>query len=84
MAQYCRYCSNMVCGDANYCTEKQNCYDDKYLKQPNRCKLYQHNPVDALGENVKGYKPLPKIIKITPDMDIAQIALAIFGETERT
>ena len=55
----------------------------EYLKQPNRCKLYQHNPVDALGENGKGYKPRPKIIKITPDMDIAQIALAIFGETER-
>lgn len=61
MAQYCRYCSNMVCGDANYCTVKKECFTDQYIKSTNNCKDFDFNPIDALGENVKGYQPrIPK------------------------
>lgn len=57
MRQYCRYCNNMCCGDANYCTVKQRCYSDKALRQPNRCKDFEFNPVDAMGLNPRGYNP---------------------------
>lgn len=57
MKQYCRYCSNMVCGDANYCTVKKWCLSDKYVKATNDCKHFEFNPIDALGENERGYQP---------------------------
>ena len=57
MAQYCRYCAYMVCGDANYCTEKQHTKTDKQIKQSNNCKEFLLNPIDALYENAEGYKP---------------------------
>lgn len=57
MKQYCRYCSNMVCGDVNYCTAKECCFSDSYIKAPNNCKLFELNPIDALGENANGYQP---------------------------
>lgn len=56
MKQYCRYCSNMVCGDANYCTAKKKCFSDNYIKSTNDCKDFDLNPIDALGENEKGYQ----------------------------
>ncbi len=58
--QYCRYCSNMVCGDANYCTVRKACYSDKTIKRTNKCKDFVFNPIDALGENEKGYQPRPE------------------------
>ena len=57
MTQYCRYCSNMICGDENYCTEHKECYTDKQICRPNKCKDFDLNPIDALGINDKGYKP---------------------------
>lgn len=60
MTQYCRYCSNMVCGDGNYCTEKKECYTDKQICRPNKCKKFDLNPIDALGLNLDGYKPRKK------------------------
>ena len=57
MTQYCRYCSNMVCGDANYCTVKEQLFSDEYIKATNKCKEFDLNPIDALGENIKGYHP---------------------------
>ena len=57
MTQYCRYCSNMVCGDANYCTEHKECFTDKQICRPNKCKQFVLNPIDALQLNEKGYQP---------------------------
>ena len=71
MKQYCRYCANMVCGDANYCTEKQQTYSDKQIKQLNKCKYFNFNPIDALYENVRGYNP--QVAKVKEDS--AQISL---------
>ena len=74
MKQYCRYCSNMVCGDANYCTAKKWCFSDSYIKKTNDCKLFEFNPTDALGENVNGYQPKePKKIQCDGQ-------LRLFGE----
>ena len=58
MTQYCRYCSFMVCGDANYCSVRETTYSDSYIKNPNRCKDFELNPVDALYENPDGYRPI--------------------------
>ena len=60
MAQYCRYCAHMVCGDANYCEEKGCTKTDGQIKQSNKCKEFLLNPVDALFENKKGYAPRGK------------------------
>lgn len=56
MTQYCRYCNNMVCGDANYCTVKEKTFSDSYLKHTNTCMHFEFNPLDALGL-VDEYKP---------------------------
>lgn len=60
MTQYCRYCNNMVCGDANYCSVRQETYSEAYIKRSNRCKDFEFNPMDALFENTDGYKPRQK------------------------
>lgn len=57
MAQYCRYCANMVCGDSNYCTVREECFSDEYVKRVNKCKDFDLNEIDALGENERGYIP---------------------------
>ena len=57
MAQYCRYCENMVCGDSNYCTVREECFSDEYVKRVNKCKDFDLNEIDALGENERGYIP---------------------------
>lgn len=65
MAQYCRYCSYMVCGDLNYCSVKGRCYSDKAIRHTNNCKDFDLNPIDAIRLNDKNYKPRPK--KPKPD-----------------
>lgn len=57
MTQYCRYCSWFVTGNGSYCTEKEMELTDSYAKHPNTCKLFDLNPIDAFGENEKGYQP---------------------------
>ena len=57
MAQYCRYCSWFVAGNGEYCEAKEWEPTEKYAKSPNRCKLFELNPIDAYGENLDGYKP---------------------------
>ena len=57
MTQYCRYCGHLVCGDANYCTEQNRTMSDAVAKSPNRCHDFAFNPIDAFGENEKGYQP---------------------------
>ena len=72
MAQYCRYCNNMVCGDANYCSLKQETYSDAQICRTNKCKDFELNPIDALGTG-KEYTPRERRdrsgvqIKITED-----------------
>ena len=57
MKQYCRYCAYMVCGDWNYCEVNKVTYSDEKIKRANKCKQFELNPIDALGENPNGYKP---------------------------
>ena len=55
MAKYCRYCANMVSGDANYCEVKQRTFTDEQICRTNRCKDFELNPTDSL--TVRTYKP---------------------------
>lgn len=57
MAQYCRYCSDLVVGDTAYCTKKKKEIPEHLAKTTNYCPFYDLNPVDAFGENEKGYQP---------------------------
>lgn len=57
MAQYCRYCANLVYGDSCYCEVKHKCVNYDRCKRPNKCKDFELNPIDVLGENPKEYKP---------------------------
>ena len=59
MKKYCQYCSNMVCGDANYCSEKQATFTDKQIKRETQCKDFIFNKIDALFSNEIGYQPRP-------------------------
>lgn len=61
MKQYCKYCANMVCGDANYCEINAACYTDKQISRVNNCKYFEFNSIDALTGNT--YKPRPKYPK---------------------
>lgn len=56
MAQYCKYCTYMVCGDANYCSIKDELYSEKHICNTNKCKHFEFNPIDARGTG-KEYKP---------------------------
>ena len=66
MAQYCRYCSNLVVGDAAYCQAKQKEIPEHLAKTTNYCPFYDLNGIDAYGENEKGYQPRHK--KCTDNM----------------
>lgn len=57
MAQYCRYCSFFVTGNGNYCEVKRTEPTDEQAKRANHCKDFELNPIDAFGENEKGYCP---------------------------
>lgn len=57
MKQYCRYCANLVYGDSCYCEVKRKCLNYDSCKRPNKCKSFELNPIDALGENPKEYAP---------------------------
>lgn len=47
----------MVCGDANYCSYFKKTYATSTIKRPNECQMFILNPMDALFENDKMYKP---------------------------
>lgn len=57
MVQYCRYCSHMYCGDSNYCEVNECCFSDSVIKHTNKCRCFDFLPIDALGENERGYMP---------------------------
>lgn len=63
MSQYCRYCSSLVVGDINYCTTKDKSISESAAKATNKCKDFELNPIDAFGENEKGYQPREKKVK---------------------
>ena len=60
MKQYCRYCSHLVYGDVAFCQKKNWVKTYNSCKQRNKCKSFEFNPIDALGENLNGYKPREK------------------------
>lgn len=75
MAQYCRYCSNLVVGDFAYCTAKKKEVPEHLAKTTNYCTMYDLNPIDAFGENEKGYQPRCKkdvVQQCEGQMDISQ------------
>ena len=60
LAQYCRYCSSLVVGDIAWCQEKKKEIPEHLAKTTSYCPLYDLNPIDAFGENEKGYQPRHK------------------------
>lgn len=44
----CRHCTNMVCGDANYCEYTGETYSDGYIRAHRNCPGFEFNPIDAL------------------------------------
>lgn len=44
----CRHCTNMVCGDANYCEYTGETYSDGYIRARRNCPGFEYNPIDAL------------------------------------
>lgn len=57
MKQYCRYCCYLVYGDWPYCEKKEKLMSESASKRANTCKDFILNPIDAFGENEKGYQP---------------------------
>lgn len=57
MAQYCRYCGDCVVGDVVYCEAYEKEMTEKKAKRANKCRAFNLNPVDAFGENKRGYVP---------------------------
>lgn len=88
MAQYCRYCSDLVVGDIAYCTTKKKEISEHLAKTTNYCPHYDFNPIDAFGENEKGYQPRnAKVVEQQCDgqMDISQfLGEAKDGQEEET
>ena len=87
MAQYCRYCSALVVGDIAYCTTKSKNIPEHLAKTTNYCPHYDFNPVDAFGENEKGYCPRNAKVeqRIEGQMSIEEfIKEAADGQEEET
>lgn len=57
MKQYCRYCSSLIYGDVPYCEKHERVMSESAAKRVNTCKDFDLNPIDAFGENEKGYRP---------------------------
>jgi len=47
----------LVYGDSCYCEVRRECLNYDSCKRPNKCKSFELNPIDALGENPKEYAP---------------------------
>ena len=43
----CRHCTNMVCGDANYCEYTGETYSDGYIRARRNCQGFEYNTIDA-------------------------------------
>lgn len=82
MAQYCRYCNNLVTGNGIYCTAKNKTMAESTAKTTNNCKLFIFNRMDAFYENMDGYKS-KKPPKFSGDNCIGQIKLDLNVEGRR-
>ena len=88
MAQYCRYCSNLIVGDFPYCDVKKKIVSESYAKRTNTCKEFQLNSIDAFGENLNGYKPKKKKevgdnnVTLLVDSDMRKVTEGDFVSTE--
>ena len=81
MAQYCRYCSALVVGDAAYCTTKEKEIQEHLAKTTNYCPHYDLNHIDAFGENEKGYQP--RNAKVTAQQCDGQMDLSEFIKEDK-
>ena len=82
MAQYCRYCNNLVTGNGIYCTAKNKTMAESTAKTTNNCKLFIFNRMDAFYKNMDGYKS-KKPPKFSGDDCIGQIKLDLNVEGRR-
>lgn len=57
MKQYCRYCGYLVTGNGIWCRRQEREVSEAAAKSTNRCHDFAYNPIDAFGENKKGYIP---------------------------
>lgn len=81
MAQYCRYCSALVVGNIAYCTTKKKEIQEHLAKTTNYCPHYDLNPIDAFGENKKGYQP--RNAKVVVEQCDGQMDISYFlGEAQ--
>jgi len=44
----CRFCTFMTCGDANWCSELNECLSEGEIREENHCKQFEFNPIDAI------------------------------------
>ena len=82
MAQYCRYCNNLVTGNGIYCTEKNKIIAENTARTTNNCKLFIFNRMDAFCENMDGYKP-QKPSKLSGDDCVGQMKFNLNIEERR-
>ena len=54
----CRHCSFMVCGDANWCDEHDECMSDTQISVARKCTDWEWNEIDAL--TFKEWEPAPE------------------------
>lgn len=59
MAQYCRYCAELVVGNGIYCSAKNKELSEVYTKRVNFCKYFALCEFDAYVLDKK-YQPRPK------------------------
>ena len=59
MTQYCRYCVNLVVGDAIWCGAKEKTMSEASAKSRNKCKRFAFNEIDAFDLS-RSYAPKPK------------------------
>ena len=60
----CRYCNHISARpDGRYWCHKREKYIEYHkVKWNRRCSLYELNPIDVLGENLRGYVPKEEYI----------------------
>lgn len=44
----CRHCSQMVCGDANWCSQHEECMSDAQITVARKCRDWEWSELDAL------------------------------------
>ena len=44
----CVHCSFMTCGDANWCSERNETFSYMQIIAPRKCPMWEWNPINAL------------------------------------